>query len=837
MRELIAQAEAIRAIAESGDTLRSDPRALRAALGLIKALTRAGEGSTALALVESLGNRMEDEGSQWEFAILRLEAYASLKRYAHALNFWNEWLEAHSGEPPPGMRIRFLSALSWVGYCKWGVGDLGSAESELNRVYGELTHLPDSEALGWCAINLGNIDWTRGDLNSSRLRYEEALVSARRSGSYALEAAALQNLALIARMRARWKEAEDLLSEALLRWRAIQNRHEEFQAHRSLALIAFKRGNLNRASEYLKESLATAAALGSEAASQHALLLLGLISLAAGDFEAARTHFLQVFENSSHSPTSRPALLAHEYLGDVALEQGNAAEALEHYERVWPRALAIAPKGDIVAELRRRRAEAFLILERRSDAYDEAKAALEHCRSLGDRYEEAATYRVLALAASGLGKINEARSCFEQGFAFFDDIETPYEWGKLWLSHGQWLEADDPARAAEAYRRAETLFRSMGAGALLKRTRERLEVIEKALASAGDTGDAVSAAAAARQRVLGVHESPRARTAPRSGRGGTRGADLDRRSDWAREHFGMVTRYPMLLDLLEQVARLARSELPVFVLGESGVGKELVAHAVHQLSGRPGTFVPINCGGIPRELVESELFGHMRGAFTGAVTDKPGLLELGAEGTVFLDEVAEMPVEAQTRLLRFLESGELRRVGQTTAKFINVRVVAATNRPREELEAGQRFRRDLYYRLGNVSVTLPPLRQRGDDASLLLDHFWRRACSGQADPPILSDDARDKLVGYSWPGNVRQLKHVIQRIVAMTHPGSRIEGDDIVLEGPKVASSLAETLEEEEKQHIQEALKAAHGSKTEAARILGMRRTTLLGKIRRYGLA
>src|SRR5262249_15097954 len=149
------------------------------------------------------------------------------------------------------------------------------------------------------------------------------------------------------------------------------------------------------------------------------------------------------------------------------------------------------------------------------------------------------------------------------------------------------------------------------------------------------------------------------------------------------------------------------------------------AQGIHKLSIRRGSFVPINCGGIPRELVESEMFGHTRGSFTGAQTDKAGLFEQAADGTAFLDEVAEMPSDAQTRLLRFLESGEVRRVGQTAHRIIDVRVVAATNRSRQDLESGERFRHDLYYRLGNANVTLPPLRQRGEDVGLLLDHFWR----------------------------------------------------------------------------------------------------------------
>jgi transcriptional regulator with AAA-type ATPase domain len=517
--------------------------------------------------------------------------------------------------------------------------------------------------------------------------------------------------------------------------------------------------------------------------------------------------------------TSRPALLAHEFLGDVELEQGHAAEALKHYDEVWPRALALAPKGDIVAELRRRRAEAFLLLERRGDAYAEAKAALEHCRTLGDRYEEAATYRVLALAAAAMGKPAEAQDWFDQGFAMFADIETPYEWGKLWMAYGDWVSPENPAKARDAYSNAERLWEAMGAKAKLAEVHARLEAVGARLAPPSESTVTTAPSGTA---------GPRRTARPTTG--------LPRRSEWALEHFGIVTRSPHVLDLLEQTGRLALRNIPILVLGESGVGKELVAHGIHKLSGRPGSFVPINCGGIPRELVESEMFGHTRGSFTGAQADKPGLFEQAVNGTVFLDEVAEMPAEAQTRLLRFLESGEVRRVGQTAHRIIDVRIVAATNRSREDLEAGDRFRHDLYYRLGNANITLPPLRQRGEDVGLLLEHFWRKACEVENDPPRLSPEAKRKMESYSWPGNIRQLKHVVTRIVATANPGSVVQADDIYLEGPRVAGSLAEAIEDQERQRITEALQAVHGSRTEAARLLGMARTTLLGKMKRYGM-
>jgi transcriptional regulator with PAS, ATPase and Fis domain len=206
---------------------------------------------------------------------------------------------------------------------------------------------------------------------------------------------------------------------------------------------------------------------------------------------------------------------------------------------------------------------------------------------------------------------------------------------------------------------------------------------------------------------------------------------LDRRSAWAKETFSFITRNKVVLDLLDDVAKLSRSGYPILVLGESGTGKDLVARGIHKLSGRSGSFMPINCSALPRDVIESELFGHVAGAFTGATRDKVGLFEACHLGTVFLDEIAEMSLDLQTRLLRFLESGEFRRVGSTKNVAVDTLVVAATNRNRTLLESGEGFRSDLYYRLAHAVVVLPPLRRRGEDVSLLIDHFLTEACDRQ----------------------------------------------------------------------------------------------------------
>jgi DNA-binding NtrC family response regulator len=554
-----------------------------------------------------------------------------------------------------------------------------------------------------------------------------------------------------------------------------------------------------------------------------------MILLHRGQFGRAATLFTRKDEWDIPRAESRPSLLTTEFLGDIYLEQGQAEPALRHYDDVWPKALALVPKGDIVAELRRRRAECYYLLGRYDEAYAEAKTGLEHCRELGDRYEESATYRVLGLAAAAVGKPGEAKRWFDQGFAYYDDIETPYEWGKLWMSYGDWLcgphagEYADTRGALEAYHAARDHFERMGALAKLAEADSRLTVLSVARGAPPEDGVGAAAAAAATDIAR----------PPRRPRGS---AELDRRSAWASENFGFTTRNKLVLDLLADVGKLAGAGSPMLILGESGTGKELIAQGVHRLSGRTGNFVPINCGALPREVIESELFGHVAGAFTGATRDKAGLFEVCDHGTVFLDEIAEMTIESQSRLLRFLETGEIRRVGANRNLAVDTLVVAATNRERASLENGERFRPDLYYRLAHAVVVLPPLRRRGEDIDLLVGHFLDESCRAQGKQVALSDGARNRLVAYPWPGNIRQLRAVMRRLVILAPPDHRIAADEVQLDDSDVASTLTEELEQAERRRMVEALAQSSGSRSEAARALGMARTTLVTKMKRYGI-
>jgi Nif-specific regulatory protein len=301
--------------------------------------------------------------------------------------------------------------------------------------------------------------------------------------------------------------------------------------------------------------------------------------------------------------------------------------------------------------------------------------------------------------------------------------------------------------------------------------------------------------------------------------------------------------------LFATLEKISRTAVTVLIEGESGTGKELVARAIH-LNGprKDERFIAQNCAALPEQLLESELFGHVRGAFTGAHRDKQGLFEAADRGTFFLDEIADMPPSLQVKLLRVLQEGEIRRVGATDPIDVDVRVIAATNKClKDEVEAG-RFREDLYYRLNVVSVTMPALRDRRDDIPLLAQHFLNRSCERAGEPERgFSDRAMDLLVNYDWPGNVRELENEIERAVALSSAGAtitaeclsdRIRSVQVAIHPPKPGTrlSLKNMVEDVERRVILQVLNENRWNKSRTAEALGLSRQGLLKKIARFGL-
>ena len=328
-------------------------------------------------------------------------------------------------------------------------------------------------------------------------------------------------------------------------------------------------------------------------------------------------------------------------------------------------------------------------------------------------------------------------------------------------------------------------------------------------------------------------------------------SELRRENEELREELGARYRFANIVghsaamqDIFAQVARVAPTRATVLLAGESGVGKDLIARAIHHHSPRAGKpFVKINCTAIPENLMESELFGYEKGAFTGASQSKPGKFEFADGGTVFLDEIGDVPASVQVKLLRVLQEREFERLGSNRTRHIDVRVIAATNVDlRAALEQGT-FREDLYYRLNVVPLSIPPLRERKEDIPYLVDHLIAKLASDLGSPVrAISPQALDRLLEYHWPGNVRELQNVLERSMVLCS-ANRLEAADIRFDTSRRAPAAGPlflpdgmTLDELEQSIIREALKRADGNKSHAARMLGLTRNALRYRLSQMGI-
>jgi transcriptional regulator with GAF, ATPase, and Fis domain len=314
----------------------------------------------------------------------------------------------------------------------------------------------------------------------------------------------------------------------------------------------------------------------------------------------------------------------------------------------------------------------------------------------------------------------------------------------------------------------------------------------------------------------------------------------------------LIGNHPTIVKLRALIERVSATDTTVLIAGESGSGKEIVAREIHALSGRSmRNFVPVNCAAIPNELMESEMFGHQRGAFTGAALPRHGLFSLADRGTIFLDEISEMPLQLQAKLLRVLEDGVVRAVGSDRAVQVDARVIAATNTDLMTAVKKGKFREDLFYRLQVVPVVVPPLRERRSDIPLLVDFFLERNRDRFGGQWSFTREAMVQLWSYDWPGNVRELENLIERLVILSDGPvidvellpDNVRNGRCALAEPQMAVEIGAggvdlnaLVRELEGRMINEALKLAGGNKQAAARLLGLKRTTFSAKLRRCGV-
>jgi DNA-binding NtrC family response regulator/tetratricopeptide (TPR) repeat protein len=795
-------------------------------------------------------------------------------------------------------------------------GRYDEANAALRLAERQAAALNADDVLAVVCVNQANVALIRHRYDQALALAERAASLQEGLGQGHGLAVALATLGQICVRIGNLQRAEAVLHRALEVRSSVQFHETTGAVNDTLAQMSLMRGDYEHAAEYLQRAAEAYGAYGRQTSRWYewsVRVISARLAIRRGTPDAA----LAAADEIARSPAAPPAeALQGELIAIEALLAAGRLDEAEH--RLGQVETRLDPRSTPGAwgEFLRLRGDLRARQSRTTEAYHDIAQSSSVFELVGERYQAAVSQLALGRLAARAGARSTADRHFQQAAQVFQslgalrDLEAAREAmsAEQTLGTGEYVgspaDADDALvrRLVDAAILPELLARELaaalleavsadvavvfvelpgheirliahaGADADASRTVARLATQGGAYGSGslvtetiGREPDGARAVAVASTRPLGAHLLRRVRMMAAVARQGfdlcgarerpTQASDASTERPLEPLLPGFVCASAAMHRVVDQIQRLQGNDLTVLITGESGTGKELIARAIHVGSPRSAAvFLPYNCTTTTRELADSQLFGHRRGAFTGAVSDQPGLIRTAAGGTLFLDEVGDLPLDVQPKLLRFLEHGEIMPVGETRPQHVDVRVIAATNADLEQRVAEGKFREDLYYRLGVIRIHVPPLRQRREEIPHLSTFFLREASERLGKPDVqLSSAVLDLFSQYWWPGNVRQLRNEIQRAVAMAPPGGTVVADHLSSDlteqvmpptdgtvPTKVAlrggQTLASVVDDIERDLIRDTLARHRGNISESARSLGLTRRGLYLKLRRLGL-
>ena len=734
--------------------------------------------------------------------------------------------------------ICYLAAL-----CLEKLGRYQQALLKATLAYKTFKGTSENEKVAQIQSLLAKTNFGLADLICAELHARDAISAYRRIEDHTEIANCYNFLARIRFIKGNLEESLDYLFMA-------KELSEKLDNSRMVAVI---RGNLGRvyallgdwreAEENLQASYSFNQRNGSKLSLCRDLLSLGFLSCLTRDFDKSANFLARALVLARNNKFLREQAICHEYAGQLARDKEDGEKAERRLRRAINVGEKACPEGYIKTQTYRLLAELEVDQKHFDQAFEYCHMFLEMSESLREKIEEAAVHRILGQIYSFRGEKQESREYFEKSISYLQQTGAKYELGRTYLEAGR-SQIFDYYKRLGFLTNAESLFRELD-------SEYHLGLVNLALANLlWEQKDYGKIEPFLVKAEVFFNESKnqkglrRVRTLRRSVEEARFESFVTTKNNGRVTFDSLVTQNKVMREIVERLNQIKDSDLSIIVEGETGVGKDMIAKALH-FSGqrKAGRFVPISCRAFPDSCLENELFGHKKGAYTGANEDKPGLFEVAEGGTLYLDQVEEIPMPTQVKLLRAIEEKEITRLGDTTPIKINVRIVSSSIDELEEAVKNGRFRKDLYFRLDNLAIRIPPLRERREDIPLLVGHFLRAyGLDKKRIRDFETNGTLEKFERYNWPGNVRELESRIKMMVTLSSANGKdpweflpeeLKGsaDDV---GPNGKSTLPDQVSQFEKEKIIEALDQTRGNKSGAARLLGIPEGTLRSKMNKY---
>ncbi len=728
-------------------------------------------------------------------------------------------------------------------FCLYNLGRYKEALAKVTLAYETFKDTSENEKVAQIQDILGRIHWGLGDLKNAELHIRDAITTYRRVRDYISIVKCDNIIARILFTKCEFEKATEYLNEAKEFSQSINDSLMEAKILGNLGRIHILLGNWEKAKEELKISLQANSTRGDDIGSCRDQLSLGYIFALKREFPQAEAQLYSAFELAQKNNYLRETVIYHEYMGELCFDQGKYRDAEDHYNQIINIWESDVPDGDMISQTYRLLAELQVDQKQFDQAFISCQKSLKVSKSLGEKIEEGAVYRILGQIYSIKREKEESRECFEKSMSLLQQVGAKYELAKTYLEAGR-SETFSYYKRLGFLSNAEILFRELNSKYHLGQVNL---AITDLLVEQKDYGKAQVFLAEAENLFKQTNDQKELRQV-RSLRHSIEEtlfqSSMIAKSNGKVTFDNVLTENTEVKEITEKLKQIKDYDISILLEGETGTGKDLLAKAIHYSSRRKDKrFVAVNCAALPESLLENELFGHKRGAYTGADKDQPGLFEEAEGGTLYLDQVEEIPMLTQVKLLRAIEEKEITRLGETKPRKIDVRIISSSIDDLKEATKNGKFRQDLFFRLNTFDITIPPLRDRKGDIPLLVRHFLKEY---GVDEKRIKEFERNgtlkRFLEYGWPGNVRELENEIKRMVVLAQAGDKdpsgFLSEKLVTSyiNPAFSNeiSLFRQVAEFEKEKIIEALSQSNWIKLRAARLLGIPEATIRNKIKKY---